>query len=226
MKTTHLILTAIALSSLPIPLHAASITIANPSFEDRTTADGTATVDGTGLNGFGWSVVVTDQVGVFNPSTQFPLGIPDGQNTAFTHGPMISQVLSAVLLSDKQYILSIGIGDANNTSFGGYAIQLLAGGVLLAQDNNTLLPPDGGFVTSTVSFTTLPTNPHLGQPLEIRLLHGGTGLETNFDHAQLTVTDVPEPSSVIMLALGSLSLVSCSWRRRTMAVHTHFPRLF
>jgi hypothetical protein len=58
-------------------------------------------------------------------------------------------------------------------TFGGYEVQLRAGGALLAQDNNTLAVAAGIFEASTVVFSALATDPNLGSSLEIRLVSFG-----------------------------------------------------
>jgi len=129
------------------------------------------------------------------------------------HGGTISQVLTDVLAVDTLYTLNVEIGNANNIAFGGYGVQLLAGGALLAEDSNTLSPANGYFETSTVTFTALPGHPNLSQTLEIRLL--SLGKETSFDHVRLEANLIPEPSTCAsLLSLAIVGLVGFWWRRR------------
>jgi hypothetical protein len=69
--------------------------------------------------------------------------------------------------------------------FGGqpYYIELYAGSTLLARDNNSLLPPSGGYLVSSLSYTVNPGSPVIGQPIRIRL---GGGTQTNFDNVRLS----------------------------------------
>ncbi len=78
--------------------------------------------------------------------------------------------------------------------FPGYRVQLLAGGVLLAEDDNTLfgLIPEGEFRLSTVTAEVGPDHPALGQAIEIRLLSRNEaqsaedpGIEVDFDDVRL-----------------------------------------
>ena len=185
--------TPVAASEVDLPLepgfasvNAAPILIVNPGFENTggvVLADGAWTSNGEGLTG--WTVESGgNAVGLFRPAGIFFDAIPDGEYVAFSHGRNISQVLSATLTANTEYTLEVGVGDANNTPFGGYVIQLRAGGVVLAQDSNSLVPPNGGFTTSAIIFLALPGDPQLGQNLEIVL--DSQGFETSFDLVGLT----------------------------------------
>ena len=59
------------------------------------------------------------------------------------------------------------------SGFPGYRVDLLAGGEVIAQDENSLAGSidDGKFGTSTVPFITGSTHPQLGQALSIRLVN-------------------------------------------------------
>ena len=198
-------------------VEAVPIVIQNPSFEDFVLANpGNFTVDGTGLNGFGWTTSsMVPSVGVFRGGPFFLDPIPDGVNTAFAHGPVISQVLSDVLTANTQYTLRVEIGNATNVAFPGYQVQLLAAGVLLAEDNSTLSPSNGRFLTSVLSFTALPGDPNLGEQIEIAFRSMGT--ETNFDFVRLDATPtsvVPEPSSLALVGVGFIGLIRLARNRR------------
>jgi hypothetical protein len=164
--------------------HAGDIEVTNPSFEDYIVAGGFFTWHGEGLIDYGWEVEVGAPVGVFHPNTSvFPI-IPDGVNTAYSQGPIISQVLSEVLVEEVGYTLTVGVGNpANVAGFPGYKVQLWAGNTLLAEDDNTLTPAEGGFQTSAVEYTSPLGDPSAGQLLEIRLV--SLGAEVNFDMVQL-----------------------------------------
>ena len=175
-------------------VHAATIAITNPGFESYVLADGASTTSGTGLTSYGWTVSASPSiyVGVWNPtSTHFPAGIPEGVNVAYCHGCAISQTLTETLAANIIYSLQVDIGYAKygfSTPFGGYTVQLLAGGNLLTQDQSPPIPAVGGFLTSTVTFTANASNLHLGQALEIRLLSDGQ--ETIFDNVRLEAVPV------------------------------------
>lgn len=172
-----------------------------------------------------------DAVGTIYPGnlTFFPAGAPEGVNVALVYiegdvgtGPVgLRQVLTSRLQTNTRYILTSQVGNIasgfspqlntyyNLDGFPGYAVELLAGGEVIASDNNTLdgSIPEGEFRLSTVSVTIPGTHPRAGQPLEIRLLNlnfPGTleapGIEVDFDDIQLDAIACPtittEPQSV------------------------------
>jgi hypothetical protein len=133
------------------------------------------------------------------------------------------QTLADTLQPNTTYQLQVEIGNiASGTAidttfypldgFPGYRVDLLAGGVVIAQDNNSLAGsiPDGEFATSTVDFSTGAAHAQLGQPLGIRLVNlnvadgsfPASDLEVDFDNVRLTA--VPEPSSLTLLVLAAL----------------------
>lgn len=197
--------------------HAAAIAITNPGFESYALTDGSYTTSGTGVSSYGWTVPTTPgtYVGVWNPTaSHFPTGIPEGVNVAYSHGDAISQTLTETLAADITYSLRVDVGYAkypSSTPFGGYTVQLFAGGNLLAQDQNPPIPAVGGFLTSTVNFTANVLNPYLGQTLEIRLLSGGQ--ETIFDNVRLEA--VPIPAAAWLFGSGLLGLIGITRCNKT-----------
>jgi hypothetical protein len=63
------------------------------------------------------------------------------------------------------------------------------------------------------------SSPYVG--FNLRPVSGGgadvfSSLEYNYGHpSQLTVTSIPEPSTVVLLGIGTLGLLAYAWRRRT-----------
>ena len=175
------------------------LTVVNPSFEAQILSDGGFSVGSP----TGWTA--TNFTGIFNPATaHFPGEAPDGFNTAFSNGGDISQTLNSAVTENTAYTLLVEVGNRLDLPFPLYRVQLLADGVLLAEDNNSLSPGNGEFLTSTVEFEALAGNPSLGGTLEIRLR--GTGTQTNFDNVRLDATTIPEPS-----ALSLLAMVASGW---------------
>jgi len=196
---------------------AVAVPIVNAGFENPVLADG----DYTGYIP-GWSVVNGGDIGVWNVQTvDFPTEAPEGANTAYVYGATTVQGFGQVLSGptglfqlDSSYSLTVKVGNsASYNGFPGYQVQLLAGGTVIAQDDNTLTVGEGGFVISTVNYTYNSTNSALvGQPLEIRLLSKGVGSdEMEFDDVQLTATSthpiaVPGGPYTVLIPSGSLSL--------------------
>jgi hypothetical protein len=142
----------------------------------------------------GWTATALG--GTLNPATSSYSRIPDGQNIAWLDlrsveqwalgDPAISQILCAQL-TPGHYTLRCSIGRATgNVNYPGYRVQLRAGGVTIAEDDNTLAPAKGAFVVSEVN-VDVPTNHlQLGEPIEIRL----TGAVSARDRAEVDFDDV------------------------------------
>ena len=147
----------------------------------------------------------------------------------------LMQTLTDTLAANTMYTLQVEIGNiASGTSmsndffnldgFPGYRVDLLAGGVVIAQDDNALAGtiPEGEFATSTVNFSTGPAPAHLGQPLGVRLVNlnvvdpafPDADLEVDFDNVRLEATAVPEPAALALAALGLLAIAGVLWGRR------------
>ncbi|MCP3959178.1 MAG: hypothetical protein GY719_15115 [bacterium] len=164
------------------PLGAEQVPIGNPSFEADALCEGCNAISITG-----WATSPGGGDGVFNPTAaQYPGGVvPDGENVAYVNlsGNSVRQILTAVLEADRRYTLRVEVGNRLDEAFAGYRVQLRAGGVVLAEDNSSLTPAPGEFVTSTVTYDATAFDPQLGQPLEIWLL--SPGVQANFDQVRL-----------------------------------------
>lgn len=154
----------------------------------------------------------------------FPAGAPFGQRLGIAFNDAgtgdegeygMQQTLTLTLQPDTAYTLRVEIGNIasgtaenggffNLDGFPGYRVDLLAGGVVVAQDDNTLFGaiPEGEFATSTVAFTTGAAHPQLGQNLGIRLVNlnevdpsaPAADLEVDFDQVRLNYAPaVPGP---------------------------------
>eukprot|EP01084_Bolivina_argentea_P181674 313738_1 len=85
--------------------------------------------------------------------------------------------------------------------FPGYKLQLLAGGVVVDEDDDTMPTlAEATWGLSTVTFTPGPSHPQLSQTLGVRLLHkneisSNGGFEIEFDDIQLnTVVPTADPT--------------------------------
>jgi autotransporter-associated beta strand protein len=184
-----LALQTVTSGSQPVPVN-------NAGFEAPVLADG----------GFqaapipGWSNTGTGDRGLLNPTTSdFTTEAPEGSNVAYVANASgeagVSQLLggsSGQLQVGATYSLRVKVGNsAFVTSFPGYRVQLLANGTVLAEDDNSLAPAEGAFVTSTVNYV-YNASLHaalVGQPLEVRLLCKAIDTsEVAFDDVQLSAT--------------------------------------
>jgi hypothetical protein len=217
---------------------AAPVTVNNPSFEDPVIADGTfaTTSAPAGWSTYGNINFINRVIGVLNPATTtlYTVPAPDGANVGVVFlldaGPAaesgFTQTLGATLQTSTVYTLQVDIGNIANdpnpphssfdfSGFPGYRVDLLAGGNVIASDNNTLLPDEGKFLTSTVLFSVGGSHALAGQQLGIRLvnLDGANGIEVNFDNVRLDAAAIPEPANAA-LAAGASALVMLGLKRR------------
>ncbi|MDF3056633.1 MAG: hypothetical protein K0R17_848 [Rariglobus sp.] len=183
-------------------------------------------------------------IGVLNPtgSTLYTGNAPEGRNVgvvflldnAFNQSQFagiesgLVQTLAATLQTNTRYTLTVEIGNIANAvpnpqppsdvifaGFPGYRVDLLAGGQVIASDNNSLLPAEGAFLTSQFELSIGASHVLAGQALGIRLvnLNAGPGVEVNFDHVRLDATAIPEPAAAASL-LGAATLALALVRRR------------
>lgn len=224
------------------PANAVSIVIDNSGFEEPDLANQPPVI-GDEVFTFeippGWQLydpsnliadnpnLMTSFVGVWNPtSTFFVNQAPEGKNVgaillAQEPGSGVAgftQTLSSTLEANTKYTLQVEVGNPGDffAGFPGYRIQLLAGGAVIAQDDNTLSPSEGTFESSTISFTTSDNENNLGQQLEIRLLNilDDSGLEIDFDNVRLNATSVPEPISTLSILTFSTFGVASTLNRK------------
>ncbi len=169
---------------------------------------------------------VIDPVGNPGVYVNFPDGAPEGQRVAIAFNFAgssgqgeygITQTLAAVLEPERTYTLRVEIGNiASGTAmsgdfldlngFPGYRIDLLAGGVVIGQDDNGLAGaiPEGEFATSTIVVSTSALHPQLGQSLAVRLVNlnildpmfPGANIEVDFDDVRLDVVSAGNPADL------------------------------
>ncbi len=179
-----------------------------------------------------------------NPPTNFTAGAAEGQRVGIGFNFVGSgnqgeygfqQTLAATLQANTRYNLDVEIGNiasgtaVNNqffdlNGFPGYRVDVMAGGVLVAQDNNSLagLIAEGTFGTSSIEFTIGAAHAQLGQALQIRLVNlnqidpmfPGANLEVDFDDVRLRAVAVPEPSSAALVGLSAIAALVLR-RRKT-----------
>jgi hypothetical protein len=136
-------------------------------------------------------------------------------NTRYTLEVEIGNIASGTALNGQFF---------NLDGFPGYRVDLLAGGVVIASDNNSLAGNilEGEWGTSLLSFETNSSHLQLGQTLGIRLVNLNVvdpsapfaDLEVDFDHVRLSAIAVPEPSSGLMIIAAGLTSLALERRRK------------
>ncbi|MHC4325165.1 MAG: hypothetical protein ACYSUX_12950, partial [Planctomycetota bacterium] len=166
----------VCLSFSPATAGEQAITINNPGFEDPVLGED----DWTWLDVPGWTWIGPEGPGVWNvTSADFgPVLAPEGENVLYTETDVIgdasgvTQVLTETFAANMDYTLTVEIGNSWYYYFSGYSVQLLAGGVAIAEDNDTLWPDYTKWATSIIHYTYDSADAaHVGKPLEIRLRH-------------------------------------------------------
>ncbi|AFY58664.1 hypothetical protein Riv7116_6321 [Rivularia sp. PCC 7116] len=187
--------------------------VVNPSFEIPQLPENQFTQTSLGEFIPGWKVFDPDaligenitDVGAYNPIPNvFASEAPEGENTAYAYSQApigsgifgLTQTLDTQLKANTKYSLQVEVGNAaennpddgfNYEGFPGYRVELLAGGKVLARDDNSLSIAEGVFETSTVNFTATETEAFLGQDLGIRLVNllADSGEDVEFDNVKL-----------------------------------------
>lgn len=138
-----------------------------------------------------WTILGNGQAGTLNCDVnhQISSSTMDGENTAWLHKTIISQILKDVLVKNTAYELSVGVGFTVGGGSPGYRIQLLAGNTILAEDNNSLVLQSGELVTSKIRYKSPSDSPLLGRKLCIVI--ESFGIETIFDDVRLSAIKVP-----------------------------------
>jgi hypothetical protein len=184
--------------------------IANPGFEEPAIADDTYAYSVVGWESHG----VNASIGVWDIGTEYGGNAPEGENVGFQDDGAggFAQVLPSTFQASMTYALSVVVGNNPDYTFGGYQVQLLAGGTatnggtLLAEDSNTVTVATETFATSTVTYAYDPTHSGLlGEQLQIRLL-ALADVETDFDDVVLCATYVP----ITLIDLGVSGISSNS----------------
>lgn len=205
---------------------AADVAIANAGFETNGQPPATLTVSHpTGWSAYGSINNTSDVIGTLNPdgSGHFD-GVPEGSNVGlvFLGGPTVAeagmqQTLAATLAANRRYTVLAWIGniDEGTANFGyfnllgfpGYRVDLLAGGTVIASDNDSLNGsiPEAEFRETTFVADIGASHPQLGQALSIRLVNlnvsgppAAPGIEVNFDDIRLREAAKNESASVAL----------------------------
>jgi hypothetical protein len=167
-------------------------------------------------------------IGVWDPNiTSYGGNAPEGENVGWalpSDGVPggFAQILTATLTAETTYTLTVEVGNTPGYSWGGYKVQLLAGGssgppedpgyapsvtggTLLAEDPGDLTIAEGTFETSTVTYVyDVAHEALLGEPLQIRLLAIGPDdtYETDFDDVKLIRSGLGAGGAIYELTLA------------------------
>ncbi|MFB2918783.1 hypothetical protein [Aerosakkonema funiforme] len=199
-----------------VKLEATKTTIVNAGFEDPPLVKGGEV---SYLVIPGWEIydpsgVIDPNEGsgpaVFNPAPIFyPNGVSEGNNGGGlfnTKGPGsgilgITQKLPLTLEANTVYNLKFDVGNIAPSpdfsalaGFPGYTVQLMAGDRVIAQDYDTVSPPEGVFLPSSLTYSAAANDPNLGKQLELRVLNLSLaeGQEVSFDNFRLDITGLPK----------------------------------
>jgi hypothetical protein len=187
----------------------------------------------------------------------FPDGAPEGDNVVLLYADGddgggeygVVQQLSATLQANTAYTLSVEVGDIascaglvppyqsffNLDGFPGHRVQLLAGGVVVAEHNAALALGEGEWGRVEATLVTGSNPAELGQPLAIRLVNrnqpdepGVSGLEVDFDDVRLDAT----PAIENILEVFVLEPCACGHARNSwllwpavMRLHKFLPAI-
>ena len=164
-------------------------TVVNGGFEEpaRNEDDYGAVNDWTCING-----TMGSSAGNWNIATDYGGVSPEGLHVGWAYADTgeevaLAQELTETLAADTAYTLTVEVGYTSYYGMTGYMVQLLAGGEVIAQeDDNTLVTADE-FSTLTVAHTSGGvSDPNIGLPLQIRLWCLDSG-EVEFDDVKLFI---------------------------------------
>lgn len=191
----------------PVPIF-----VDNASFESPALLDGDLAAGPASFGGWTFAASAETFLGIFNPPAgSYPGAVGngtatggDGVNAAYLfnndqggspESVEATQSLLEVVEAGQDYLLSVAIGKFLPgqpyafSEYGGYRIELLAGGTLLAFDEDSIEPPFGEFLEAALAVPASAIDPALiGQPLSIRLTLSSTQAprSTHFDNVVLT----------------------------------------
>lgn len=215
------------------PAAAASVFVANHSFEAQVLGDGQYQ---NGSAPTGWSSGYAEPSGPVNPlANEFNGPVPDGQNVMFSatgydgqpyyQGNVVQQVLDG-LTANTRYTLMVDVGRSTQVDLADFAVQLVGGdGLGSVFASGSFLNDEiaaGDFRTLTLTFDAVaPISGPLG--IRLRTFHnpaqGQSQRVAFFDNVRLDASPlaaaaVPEPSSWALMIVGA-GLSGAMLRRRT-----------
>ena len=166
-----------------------AVVVTNSSFEAQVLSDGASTGALTG-----WTITGGTAAGTLNPgSAQYPgSAVTDGLNVAYSSGPTISQVLTERVTAGTRATSSRWTSATVSTKR--CPRSRWNCGPAASSPAQSAQPANGEFATVTVAYDAPAGSPLPGQPLEIRLLSGGS--QANFDNVRLTAAASTYPAGM------------------------------
>lgn len=170
--------------------------VINASFEDPVQGPGGFNASGVP----GWSAVESIGAwGAFHPTVaSWGYTASHGNQVLYINGGTVQQATNSVLNVGGTYTLMVDVVRRPDFGTDNYAVRLLVGDTVIAEDISTLTPAPGDFATSVLTYTVLDGDPLAGQNLTIQL---GGGSQVNFDNVRL---EVPGAGPLTVLALSGL----------------------
>jgi hypothetical protein len=146
-------------------------------------------------------------------STYYNLPLPQGNIVAYSNGGTISQILSASVLPDSTYTLSVYVGDRLDGFVTDYSIALYDGSSVLCSSptasNGTITPGTFADVILTCSTGGMVSQGDLG------IVFDSGGSQIDIDDVTLNVAPAPEPATCLLLFIGLGSMLLFYGYRRT-----------
>ena len=175
---------------------AAPVAINDQSFEATILGDGEYTPN-FGAPAPGWTYSIN--TGVFDPNTTYVVNeAQDGENVAYSNSGTICQTLSANIVANTKYTLFVWLGErSDGYPIQDFAIELKEGTThtnlasLIDTDPLAQLPPSGDWALNSLTYTALPSDPNIGEPLEICL--SSATVQTLFDNVSLDASECTAP---------------------------------
>ena len=181
------------------------IPIENAGFENPKLADNESSLFAPGWDLYNPNGLPPENIhGCWNPPIEaYPNEAPEGENIAWVWWCFVeedailglSQTLKATLQANTTYTLTVRVGNSlpfdglpELEGFPGYRIELLAGGTVLAVDDNSQVIIEGDTGLSSTKYSAGPDDPNIGLALSIRLINllDDLGAEVDFDDVMLT----------------------------------------
>ncbi len=175
---------------LPLGSAAIEIPITNYSFEEQVVDEGgyiNASVPGWTGSGPVWGVANPNDSHFSGTSTGSSRPNPiNGKNAASINSgsKMVYDFSGVVLAQSAIYELTFLAGHRAGSPFESSSVSLWAGTTMLGELFPT--PPEDRFVPMTLTYTSPPAGPMIGQPLRIELKAEGANVQAWFDDLHLS----------------------------------------